>query len=127
MPRKLWLVPTSFAVCALAVWLGQRAQGEKPLPPWQEAVPRVWRSTDLPHGYALVQDGHALLFDAPHSAEALTKLANVAQIDQVLLTHHHSDTCAHVEFFLAAKVPVRAPRASAPWLTPAGVKQFWKE
>ena len=51
----------------------------------------------------------------------------VKAIDGVLLTHHHRDTAAAAAAFLAKRVPVRAPRASAPWLTPGGVAQYWKE
>ncbi len=45
----------------------------------------------------------------------------------MLLTHHHRDTAAAAGAFLARRVPVRAPRASDPWLTPEGVVQYWKE
>ena len=45
----------------------------------------------------------------------------------VLLTHHHRDTAAWVARHLAAGVTVRAPKASEPWLSPAGVRQYWRE
>src|SRR5262245_13128623 len=127
MRRKCWPVLVTAGICALAIWLNQQLHGEKPTAAWQEVAPGIWRSTDLPHGYALVDNGHALLIDAAHSAEGLMEGAKVSQIDRVLLTHHHLDTCAKVDSFLVDKIPVQAPRASAPWLTPAGVQQFWKE
>ena len=45
----------------------------------------------------------------------------------MLLTHHHRDTAAFAGRYLADKVPVRAPKASADWLTPDGVQKYWKE
>src|SRR5262249_25567405 len=55
------------------------------------------------------------------------KVHGIKKIDAVLLTHHHRDTCAAVGKYLADKVPVRAPKASAEWLTPENVRKFWKE
>ena len=47
-------------------------------------------------------------------ADAL-KAHGIKKIDAVLLTHHHRDTCAAAGKYLADKVPVRAPKASAAW------------
>jgi glyoxylase-like metal-dependent hydrolase (beta-lactamase superfamily II) len=43
-----------------------------------------------------------------------------------MLTHYHRDTAAFAGRFLAESVPVRAPRASAEWLTPEGVRTYWR-
>ncbi|MFL5341580.1 MAG: MBL fold metallo-hydrolase [Gemmataceae bacterium] len=126
MNRRRRLALVSALICGAAAWLGS-SYGDKPTPTWEEAAPGVWRSREMPYGHALVADGHALLIDAPHDAGPLKKDANVTQIDAILLTHHHLDNCARAADFLAAKVPVRAPKSSADWLLPAQVKKFWQE
>src|SRR5262249_2945581 len=126
MPRRRLLALASVMVFGAVVWLAG-LRGEKPTPPWSEVAPGVWRTAAMPFGHALVADGHALLIDAPHDPAPLLKDARVSQIDAVLLTHHHHDTCAKAADLLAAKVPVRAPKASAEWLTVAGVKKHWQE
>lgn len=127
MRRRPMLVALCVLVCTLAVWLGNNLHGEKPTPSWVEIAPGIWRTSAAPHGHALVADGRALLIDAPHDAADLREHAKVTAVDAVLLTHHHFDTCAKAAEFLAAKVPVRAPKASAEWLTPEAVKKFWLE
>ncbi len=109
-----------------AAWVASRGSAARKPPTWAEVAPGVYRSPGQPAGYALVADGRALLVDAPVPPDGL-KALGVKKVDAVLLTHHHRDTAAHAGRYLADKVPVRAPRASAPWLTPAGVKQYWKE
>jgi glyoxylase-like metal-dependent hydrolase (beta-lactamase superfamily II) len=114
-------------VLAAAVWLGSAAFGDRKSPDaWKGVAPGVWRSPGSPAGYALVDGDHALLIDAPRPADGL-KDQGVKTIDAVLLTHHHRDTAAAASRFLADKVPVRAPKASAAWLTPEGVAKYWKE
>jgi len=93
---------------------------------WVEVAPGVLRTPGYPHGYALIDGANALLIDAPRNAEGL-KAAGVKKIEQVLLTHHHHDTCAAADTFLAAKVPVRAPKLSAKWLTPENVSKYWAD
>ena len=93
---------------------------------WEEIAPGILRTKELPYGYALVDDGHAMLIDAPVSAESL-KPHGIKTIDGVLLTHHHRDAVAAVESFLKAKVPVRASKLSAEWLSTENVKTFWRE
>jgi glyoxylase-like metal-dependent hydrolase (beta-lactamase superfamily II) len=115
------------SVMAAAAWVGgQGPAGRKDAGAWEEVAPGVLRSPGLPAGYALVAGGHALLIDAPAGAEGL-KARGVAKVDAVLLTHHHRDTAAAAARLLAGGVPVRAPRLSAPWLTPAGVRKYWRE
>src|SRR5260370_20854439 len=107
-------------------WIGLPGYGDKPgAEAWQEVVAGVFRSRGLPAGYALVDGGAALLVDAPAGAQGLQRLG-VKKIDGVLLTHHHRDSCAEAERFLAAGVTVRAPKASAEWLTPENVRKYWQ-
>jgi glyoxylase-like metal-dependent hydrolase (beta-lactamase superfamily II) len=112
---------------AAAGWVGTRdGAGRKAGGRWAEVAPGVFRSPGLPAGYALVAGERALLIDAPAGIEGL-KAHGVKKVDAVLLTHHHRDSAAQAGRFLADKIPVRAPKASAPWLTPEGVRRYWKE
>jgi glyoxylase-like metal-dependent hydrolase (beta-lactamase superfamily II) len=113
-------------VLGAAVWVGaQKIEGRKPANDWTQVAPGIFRSPGMPAGYALVAGEHALLLDAPAAVEGL-KMHGVRTIDGVLLTHHHRDTAAFAGRFLAERVPVRAPRASAEWLTPDGVRAYWR-
>src|SRR5262245_60261875 len=115
------------AVVAAAAWVGKAGPGGKKLiGAWVEVRPGVLRTPGLPAGYALVDGDAALLIDAPRGAEGL-EAHGVKKVDAVLLTHHHRDSCAAAGHFLAAGVPVRAPKASAEWLTPEGVRRYWQE
>jgi glyoxylase-like metal-dependent hydrolase (beta-lactamase superfamily II) len=115
------------ALVVAAAWLGGRGYGNRrPDPDWAEVVPGVWRSPGLPAGYALVDGDAALLIDAPRGPEGL-QAQGVKKVEAVLLTHHHRDSCAAAGTFLAARVPVRAARESAEWLTPDGVRKYWQE
>jgi glyoxylase-like metal-dependent hydrolase (beta-lactamase superfamily II) len=124
--RHRWLVGLMcLALVGGAAWLSRR--GEQPVAPgWVEVAPGMLRSAQLPAGYALVDGDRALLIDAPRGPEGLAA-HGVKQVEGVLLTHHHRDTCAAAERFLADGVPVRAPKASAEWLTSAGVQKYWQE
>jgi glyoxylase-like metal-dependent hydrolase (beta-lactamase superfamily II) len=93
---------------------------------WSEVAPGVFRSPTWPAGYALVAGERALLIDAPCGPEGL-QTHGIKTIDAVLLTHHHRDSTAFVGRYLADRVPVRASRAAAEWLTPAGVRKHWQE
>jgi glyoxylase-like metal-dependent hydrolase (beta-lactamase superfamily II) len=111
---------------ALVAWMGSAGWGgKKPTEVWKEIVPGIWRTASFPAGYALVEDDTALLIDAPHAAQA--KPPGVKKIAGVLLTHHHRDSCAAAGKFLAEGIKVRAPKASAEWLTPDNVRKYWKE
>jgi glyoxylase-like metal-dependent hydrolase (beta-lactamase superfamily II) len=124
--RKAWLAGSlCLVVVALAAWFGRTGQGSKPAAAWVEIQPGVLRTPGLPYGYALVDGGAALLIDAPHDASGL-KALGIKNIDDVLLTHHHRDTCAAAERFLSDRVPVRAPKASAEWLVPEKVRKYWE-
>ncbi|HEY7327078.1 MAG TPA: MBL fold metallo-hydrolase [Gemmataceae bacterium] len=121
---------TATVVCVgvfgAAVWVGtQKAEDSTAASDWNQVATGVFRSPKMPFGYALMAGEHALLIDAPGSADGLKKLG-VRTIDMVLLTHHHRDTAAFAGHYLNQHVPVRASRASAEWLTPDGVRGYWR-
>jgi glyoxylase-like metal-dependent hydrolase (beta-lactamase superfamily II) len=127
MSLRKRLVPVlCLAVVGGAAWLTSRSTGAKEKPAWVEVMPGVLRSPGSPAGYALVSGDHALLIDAPRPPDEL-KAQGIKTIDGILLTHHHRDSCAAAAKFLAGGGSVRAPRASAPWLTPDGVRKYWQE
>jgi glyoxylase-like metal-dependent hydrolase (beta-lactamase superfamily II) len=112
---------------AVAAWLGAAGRTNKlSVAAWTEVRPGVWRSPGTPAGYALVDGDAALLIDAPQDAGGL-KAQGVKKVEGVLLTHHHRDTCAAAQRFLADGVRVRAPRAGAAWLLPEAVQKYWQE
>jgi glyoxylase-like metal-dependent hydrolase (beta-lactamase superfamily II) len=118
------------AVCCIAVvgvgaWLGSIGRSGSPASEWAEVAPGILRSKEMPAGYAIVDGKSALLIDAPQDPDGLKKYG-VEKIETVLLTHHHRDTCAFADKLLAGKVPVRAPKAGADWLTPENVRKFWQ-
>ncbi|HEY7155885.1 MAG TPA: MBL fold metallo-hydrolase [Gemmataceae bacterium] len=126
MKKRYIRIVLCVSVLVAAVWIGkQKAEDRKPEGAWTRVASGVYRSPGATAGYALVAGEHALLIDAPRGAEGL-KPHGVRKIDAVLLTHHHRDTAAFAGRFLADGVPVRAPRASAEWLTPQGVRDYWR-
>ncbi len=110
---------------ALVAWLAGTGE-DKQSGGWTEVAPGILRSPGLPAGYALIDGDTALLIDAPLPADGLKK-HGIQKIDAVLLTHHHRDVCAALAKYLADKVPVRAPKASAAWLSREGVPKYWQE
>src|SRR5262249_26402073 len=113
------------ALVAAVAWMAG-ARDEKKPDGWAEVSPGVLRSPGMPAGHALLDGDAALLLDAPVPPDGL-KAHGVKKVEGVLLTHHHRDVVAAVGRFLADKVPVRAPKASAEWLTPENVRKYWKE
>jgi glyoxylase-like metal-dependent hydrolase (beta-lactamase superfamily II) len=109
-----------------AAWMGTRSAEEAKLPRWSEVAPGVLRSPGSPASYALVSGEAALLIDAAASPDAL-KANGIKSVETVLLTHHHRDSAAFAARYRADKVAVRAPKASAEWLTRDGVAKYWKE
>jgi glyoxylase-like metal-dependent hydrolase (beta-lactamase superfamily II) len=127
MMRRRLAALLCVALLVAVAWLGGRGYGNRrPEPGWAEVVPGVFRSPGLPAGYALVDGDAALLIDAPRGAGGL-HAQGVKKLDAVLLTHHHRDSCAAAGEFLAARVPVRAARESAEWLTPENVRKYWQD
>lgn len=125
MRRMLAVLLCGLVLVGLA-WVSRSLHGERP-GQWAEITPGIWRTTEMPYGYALVSDGRALLFDAPHPVADLMRLAKVKQIDAALLTHHHHDTCQAVDLLLRSRIPVRGPRASSEWLDAGKVSKFWAD
>jgi len=124
--RRHLLAAACAATLVLAAWL-TNAESDKPTPVgWSEVAPGVLRTTEPPYGYALLQDGHAMLIDCPVPGDGL-RLKGVKAYDGVLLTHHHRDSVAGVGWYLDLKMPVRAAKSSAEWLTPDAVKKYWQE
>jgi glyoxylase-like metal-dependent hydrolase (beta-lactamase superfamily II) len=126
MPARLALALLSAAAVATAAWFA--AGDTKPAgpPSWEQLEPGVFRTKASPHSYALVLGDKALLIDAAASPEAVAELG-AKSVEVVLLTHHHRDTAAFASDYRKKGVAVRAPKASADWLTPEGVAKFWKD
>src|SRR5262245_51846411 len=125
-PRRLLLAAGCVATLVLVAWLTNAEPTRSSPVGWGEVAAGVLRTTELPYGYAIVQDGHAMLIDCPVPGDGL-RLKGVTDYDGVLLTHHHRDSVAAVGWYLDKKIPVRAAKASAAWLTPDGVKKYWHE
>lgn len=112
-------------VGALA-WLTNAQQPKLTPLPWKEVAPGVFRTVDAPYGYALVHEGKAMLIDCPIPGDRLDAIG-VKQVEGVLLTHHHRDSVAAIEWYLKRKVPVRATKSSAEWLSVEGVAKYWQD
>src|SRR5262249_26894432 len=50
--RRLPLLAMSLVVCLVAVWLGGLLHGDPANATWREVAPGVWRTVDVPFGYA---------------------------------------------------------------------------
>lgn len=115
------------SVAALIALLAACAEPPVRVPSWTLVSERVWRSPGTPAAYALVDGDAALLFGAPLGADpAELGYAGITKIEGAYLTHHHRDSLAAAAAWSAAGLPVKAPRASAPWITPEGVQRFWR-
>jgi glyoxylase-like metal-dependent hydrolase (beta-lactamase superfamily II) len=121
MSRRWFLGLVCLVLVGGAAYFGRRTEPAQPAAGWVEVAPGLLRSAQMPAGYALIDGDRALLIDAPRGADGLAA-RGVKKIEMVLLTHHHRDTCAWAERFLADGVPVRASKAAAEWLTPENVK-----
>ncbi|NBO92652.1 MAG: MBL fold metallo-hydrolase [Planctomycetia bacterium] len=104
------------ACAAILIGLAWMAGADDRPTGWTEVVSGVWVSTGTPCGYALISGKKAMLIDAPVSTVGLK-----AEVAGCLITHHHADTLAAL-----GSIPARAPKASAPWLTPDGIAAYWK-
>jgi glyoxylase-like metal-dependent hydrolase (beta-lactamase superfamily II) len=131
MRSRLLIAAGCVLAVGLAAWLGRA--GPRDAPPkgvWQKVhtagALTVFRGDTAPAAYLLAVGEKALLIDAPGGPDRLRPPPGVA-VEAVLLTHHHRDTVAGAGDWLKAKVPVRAAKASAEWLTRETVARFWKE
>jgi glyoxylase-like metal-dependent hydrolase (beta-lactamase superfamily II) len=123
---RLLLAAACVVALGLAAWLSN-AESKKPATgAWEEIAPGLLRTREQPYGYALVHNDHAMLIDCPIPGDAL-KSKGVTTIDGILLTHHHRDSIAAVQWYLDKKIPVRASKLSAEWLTTDNVAKYWKE
>jgi glyoxylase-like metal-dependent hydrolase (beta-lactamase superfamily II) len=122
MAYRFLLIAVCLTSLAGAAWFGTRAGDES----WREIAPGLYVAPGPVAGYAIVGDGKALLIDAPLSRGDVV-LPNNPTIEAVVLTHPHRPVLAGVPSFLQAKIPVKAPKAAAEWLTPDGVKKYWAE
>lgn len=128
MNRRHFLGLFCIALLGGLAWLGRAGiepRQEKP-PAWTKITANLYRSPGTPAGYALIEGEAALLIDAPIDAAGLEPLG-VKKIEGVLLTHYHRASCAAAQGFLEKKVPVRAAKSAADWLTPEGIKKYWQE
>ncbi len=124
MLRRIFLLLGCVVMVGFLAWLTV-AQGPKPVD-WIQIHPGILRTTKPPFGYALVEKEKALLIDCPLPPETL-KAHGVKEIELVLLTHHHRDSSAALGEYLKAKIPVRANKLSAEYLTVEGVKKHWDD
>jgi glyoxylase-like metal-dependent hydrolase (beta-lactamase superfamily II) len=127
MNKRILAALACLALVTAAAWWGSQVEGSRPAEgAWEQVLPGICRTPTEPYGYALVDGESALMIDAPLDAAGLAPF-KVKKVELALLTHHHRDACAAVEALLKDKVPVRAPKLSADWLTPDGVAKYWKE
>jgi hypothetical protein len=91
---RLLLATASLMAVGLAAWLSN-AGPKKPVNAWVEIAPGVLRTPESPFGYALVEDGHALLIDCPVPGDEL-KAKGVPAINSILLTRRDRDSVAAV-------------------------------
>src|SRR5262245_57198317 len=98
-PLRVVLAGICVLALGLAAWLSN-AESKKPInSAWEEIAPGILRTSEQPHAYALVNDGHAMLIDCPVPGDGL-KANGVTAIDGVLLTHHHRDSIAAIRWYL---------------------------
>jgi glyoxylase-like metal-dependent hydrolase (beta-lactamase superfamily II) len=125
MRSRIVLAASCVFTVAVVAWF-TRAEPRAELKHWTRLAEGVFRTKDGPYGYALLSGDRVLLIDATVPPEAVDELG-ATTTDAVLLTHHHRDTATHASEYRVKKVPVRAPKESADWLTPENVARFWKE
>lgn len=109
----------------LAVTVSLAGDGEPSC--WGGVLPCVFQSEGYPHAYALVHGKAAILIGAGGGADlAGLKVRGVEQVELVLLTHHHRDSCQRATDFVAAGISVRAPKKAEGFLLPAGARDYWQ-
>ncbi len=125
MRTRLLLAASCVVTVAVVAWF-TTAQPKSDLKYWEKVGAGVYRAKDGPHSYALVSGERVLLVDAAVPPDAVSELG-AKTVEAVLLTHHHRDTAAFAGEYRAKKVPVRAPKESADYLTPEKVARFWQD
>jgi len=123
--RVLLAVGSCIALIA-AAWFSTADPKADGVTSWVMLEKGIFRTKSTPHTYALVAGEKALLIDASSSPETVAELGSKS-IEAVLLTHHHRDTAEFSADFRKKGVSVRAPKASADWLTPENITKFWKD
>jgi len=113
--RVLLAVGSCIALIA-AAWFSTADPKADGVTSWVMLEKGIFRTKSTPHTYALVAGEKALLIDASSSPETVAELGSKS-IEAVLLTHHHRDTAEFSADFRKKGVSVRAPKASADWLT----------
>ncbi len=114
-------------ILALALGIGHqhsRAEGH-PHASWRPVADNVWRSAGSPCAYALVDGTSCLIVGAPWAIAPDRLPEGCRRCELLLLTHHHRDSCASAAQFVKAGITVRAPKASAAWLSVEGVRRYW--
>lgn len=129
MAHRGWLGVGCALALGAAAWLGS-LDSPTAGPTWAKVHAvgdlAVYRSDANPAAFLVAVGDSAVLIDAPAGPESLGD-SPPARPSTVLLTHHHRDSCDGAAAFLKAKVPVRAPKASAEWLMPEAVAKFWQD
>ncbi|MFO0824180.1 MAG: hypothetical protein U0792_13885 [Gemmataceae bacterium] len=125
MRSRISLALLSVLAVAAAAWFSAAEQKKEAPKSWDEIEKGIFRTKAAPYSFALVAGEKALLIDASASPPAVGELG-VKDVE-VLLTHHHRDTAAFALEYRKKGWTVRAPKASAEWLTPEGVAKFWAD
>src|SRR5262245_30557858 len=124
--RVRLILAVSCAITITAVAWFTSAEPKAELKHWEKVGDGVYRTKASPFSYALL-NGHTVLLNDATVPPGATEELGAQAIEAVLLTHHHRDTAAYAHEYRKAKVPVRAPKESADWLTPENVTKFWKD
>lgn len=127
MARRHFVFWSTMLALAAAIWVGAQPENRHSNAAWTELASGIWRSSALPYSYALADGKTALVIDAGHALDGFRASAKIEKVDLVLLTHHHLDGCAYAADYVKQGIPVRAAKASIPWIAPAEVKKFWQE
>jgi glyoxylase-like metal-dependent hydrolase (beta-lactamase superfamily II) len=125
MRSRVSLACLSVVAVASVAWFSAADPKEAAPKSWEQIEKGIYRTKAAPHSFALVAGEKALLIDATAPPEVVAELG-VKDVE-VVLTHHHRDTAEFASAYRKKGWPVRAPKASADWLTPEGVAKFWAD
>jgi glyoxylase-like metal-dependent hydrolase (beta-lactamase superfamily II) len=126
MRSRILLALASLTAVALAAWVSVADPKPADLKVWEKLDDGVYRTKEMPHGYALVSRDTAILIDATVPPDAVEELG-VKTVAAVYLTHHHRDTAAFFAEYRKKGAVVFAAKESAEWLTPDGIAKFWND